>query len=136
QPETLAARPYQQCRFDFLEVDQRGKATLDALLRPHDARRLRPLLRPHTEPRRVPLLRPAAVGLLLLAVLAPLTFGLFHLNYRDELFLDRVADASLPLSPEQENRLLGLFRQTIFEGGYPSNDRLVLLESALLHAGR
>jgi cellulose synthase/poly-beta-1,6-N-acetylglucosamine synthase-like glycosyltransferase/predicted Zn-dependent protease len=136
QTTTLAARTYRQCRFAFAEVEDAGRATLDVLLGGRNARRLRPLLRPQKEPRRVPVLRPAAVGLLLLAVLAPLTFGLFRLNYRDELFLVRVADAPLPLSPEQDNRLQALFRQTISESRYPSNDRLVLLESALLHADK
>jgi len=136
QPKTLAARTYRQCRFAFGEVEDAGRATLGVLLGGRNAHRLRPLLRPHKEPRRVPVLRPAAVGLLLLAVLVPATFGLFHLNYRNELFLDYLTEAPLPLSAEQENRLLGLFRQTIHESRYPSNDRLVLLESALLHADK
>src|SRR5262249_10102163 len=42
----------------------------------------------------------------------------------------------LPLSPDQEDRLLAVYRRTIFDRRYPSTDRLVLLESALLHAGR
>ena len=62
--------------------------------------------------------------------------GLFHLTYQDELFLADVARAPLPLSPEQENRLLALHRQTVFESRFPSNDRLVLLETALLHANK
>ncbi len=136
RPTTLAARTYRQCRFTFAEVEDAGRATLDVLLGGRNARRLRPLLRPQKEPRRVPVLRPAVVGLLLLAVLAPVTFGLFRLNYRDELFLVRVADAPLPLSPEQDDRLQALFRRSITESRYPSNDRLVLLESALLHADK
>jgi tetratricopeptide (TPR) repeat protein len=81
----------------------------------------------------VPLLRPVAAAVLLLAVLVPLTLGLFHFSYRDELFLARLAGASVPLTAEQTNRLKSIFRQTI-ESRYPSDDRLVLLENALLHA--
>jgi cellulose synthase/poly-beta-1,6-N-acetylglucosamine synthase-like glycosyltransferase/tetratricopeptide (TPR) repeat protein len=134
RPETLAGRSYQECRFDFLTIDEPGRATLDILLQPHDARRLRPLLRPSNQPRHVPVLRPALVGLLLLAVLTPIAYGLFQLNYRDELFLDQVARAPRPLAPEQETRLMDIFRETIFDTRYPSNDRLVLLERTLLHA--
>jgi cellulose synthase/poly-beta-1,6-N-acetylglucosamine synthase-like glycosyltransferase/tetratricopeptide (TPR) repeat protein len=136
QPRTLAGRTYQQCRFAFQEVEPAGQATLDVLLGTRAARRLQPLLRPHKEPRTVPLLRPVAVALLLLAVLLPLTFGLFRLANRDELFLDRLAEAPLPLSREQEHRLFNIYRQAIFESKYPSDDRLVLLESALLHANK
>jgi cellulose synthase/poly-beta-1,6-N-acetylglucosamine synthase-like glycosyltransferase/tetratricopeptide (TPR) repeat protein len=131
QPKTLAARTYHQCRFEFMKVES-GWTTLGLLLKPADARRLRPLLRPRDEPRRVPVLRPALIGLLLLAILTPITLGLFHMNFRDELFLDRLADAPLPISPAQEERLLAIFQQTL-DSHYPSNDRLVLLENALLH---
>jgi cellulose synthase/poly-beta-1,6-N-acetylglucosamine synthase-like glycosyltransferase/tetratricopeptide (TPR) repeat protein len=136
QPKTLAARTYWQCRLAFAEIEEAGRATLDVLLGARNARQLRPLLRPHHEPRRVPVLRPAAVGLLLLVVLLPVAFALFRLNYRDEYFLDQVAAAPLPLSPEQDYRLQDLVRRSISKGGYPSNDRLVLLESALLHADK
>ncbi len=136
EPTTLAARTYRQIRFTFAEVEPAGRATLEVLLGGRNARRLERLLRPRKEPRRVPVLRPAAVGLALLAVLVPTTLGLFHLNHRNELFLERLTDAPLPLSAEQEGRLLALQHQTVFETRYPSNDRLVLLESALLHADK
>jgi cellulose synthase/poly-beta-1,6-N-acetylglucosamine synthase-like glycosyltransferase/tetratricopeptide (TPR) repeat protein len=131
-PKVFAARSYFECRFEFLKVEA-GQATLDLLLKPADANRLRPLIRPRHEPRRVPVLRPALIGLVLLALLTPMAYVVFRLNLRDELFLDRVADAPLPLAAADERRLQDIFERTI-DSHYPSNDRLVLLESALLHA--
>jgi cellulose synthase/poly-beta-1,6-N-acetylglucosamine synthase-like glycosyltransferase/tetratricopeptide (TPR) repeat protein len=130
-PQTLAARTYQQCRFEFVEVES-GRSTLDVLLTPRDASRLRPLLRPQDQLRRVPVGRPALVGLLLLALLTPIAFGAFRLVFRDELFLYRLIHAEVAVSPEQDNRLLDIFQKTV-SSRYPSNDQLVLEESAMLH---
>jgi cellulose synthase/poly-beta-1,6-N-acetylglucosamine synthase-like glycosyltransferase/tetratricopeptide (TPR) repeat protein len=135
KPVTLAARTYYQCRFAFVQVDA-GRAMMDVMLGRRNTQRLAPLLRPHKTPRPVPVLRAARVGLLWLAVLVPLIFGLFFWLHQDELFLYRVARAPLPLTSEQTSRLNALVRQAVTEGQYPTTDRLVLLESALLHADK
>jgi cellulose synthase/poly-beta-1,6-N-acetylglucosamine synthase-like glycosyltransferase/tetratricopeptide (TPR) repeat protein len=132
KPVTLAARTYYQCRFAFVQVEA-GRATLDVMLGSRNAQRLAPLLRPHKAPRPVPVFRAARTGLLWLAVLVPLTFGLFFWLHQDDLFLYRVARAQLPLTTEQTSRLNALVRQAVAEDQYPTTDRLVLLESALLH---
>jgi predicted Zn-dependent protease len=135
RPLTLAARNYSQCTFTFTQLEDVGRTTLDVLLGRPNARRLRPLLRPHKHPRGVPARHAATSALLMLAFLAPVAFGVYRLVYRDDLFLSRVSEAPVPLSSQDDSRLEAIFRQTISDS-YPSNDRLVNLENALLHAGK
>jgi cellulose synthase/poly-beta-1,6-N-acetylglucosamine synthase-like glycosyltransferase/tetratricopeptide (TPR) repeat protein len=134
QPQALAGRTWQQCRFEFLKAEA-GATTLDLLLKPRDARRLEPLVRPHNERRRVPVLRPVLIGLLMLAVLGPAAYFVFRLDFRDEIFLGQLAEAKLPLSQADEDHLQSIFEQTLSRS-FPSNDSLVLLEAALLHTNQ
>jgi tetratricopeptide (TPR) repeat protein len=69
----------------------------------------------------------------LLLPLVALEFGLFFLAYRDEFFLLRIVKGPIELPTADHDRLRAIYEHSIFHERRPSDDRLVLLESALLH---
>ena len=131
QTQVLAARPYQFTRFDFESIEGRGRETVESLVNPAMRRRLQPLLAAYAPSRHVPVGRALLAAAVLLVLLLPLEYVGFERFFRDEIFLYNVANQPLPLSDAEHVRLMDIYSLTLKQG-YPSTDRLVLLESALL----
>ena len=132
QTQVLAARPYQFTRFDFESIEGSGRETVESLVNPATRRRLQPLLAAYAPSRHVPVGRALLAAAVLLVLLVPLEYVGFERFFRDEIFLYNVAHQDLPLSDDEHHRLMDIYSATIKQS-YPTNDRLVLLESALLH---
>ena len=131
QTQVLAARPYQFTRFDFESIDGHGRETVESLVNPATRRRLQPLLAAYAPSRPVPVGRALLAAAVLLVLLLPLEYVGFERFFQDEIFLYNIAHQTLPLSGSERDRLMNIYSATL-EHRYPSTDRLVLLESALL----
>jgi cellulose synthase/poly-beta-1,6-N-acetylglucosamine synthase-like glycosyltransferase/tetratricopeptide (TPR) repeat protein len=133
QPRNLAARPYQLSRFQIESLEERGRETLEALASPRARRRLQPILDAYAPARKVPVGSALLAAAVLVVMLLPAEYLFFKVYFRDDEFLNTIADAEEPISEADRDRLLSLYTRTLKGQRYPSNDRLVLLENALLH---
>jgi predicted Zn-dependent protease/cellulose synthase/poly-beta-1,6-N-acetylglucosamine synthase-like glycosyltransferase len=134
RPQVFAARTCWRCALEFTHFQGSGWEVLQQLFTPAVGRRLGQLLQPSRPPRPVPMNKPLAAALLVLAPLAGVEFAAFRWVYRDDFFLQSLAN-SAPATPEDLARLDGIFKDSMRQQ-YPATDRLVLLSRVLNHADR
>ena len=134
----IGAHRYEYCAVEIEEFQGNGRTILNSLIHHPEGHHSNSVLNPLQQPWYIPIAKPALKGIIRLVPLAILTGVLFAFIHRDLYFLRDVKDGRLSASnPEVKSRLLSLYSETYLEaanGGYPSNDRLVLLIDALRQA--
>ncbi len=131
----VGSHDYHMCILELMSFEDQGRVALQNLLAPAETAEMDAVLNPDAEPVRVPMLRPVMLGVMALIPLLVVLAALFHYVHRDDLFLLDVAQRGGPLTVEQESRLDGVFQRTMAQPR-PDQDRLVLLDEAMIRLGR
>lgn len=133
--ETYGGKEYYRTVFEFGEFEGQGRGMLNTLANPAASRSLESALRPDRKPINVRMAGPTLVAILIAIPLIAALLYIFRAVHTDDFKLRQMAekDKSIPVTTLEENDYNRIFTRTkedIERGGYPSNDRLVLLMRA------
>lgn len=130
-PEQYGGKTYHRTVLEFNEFDAQGRATLNVIVNPNDARPLTQALKPDRRPIIVKMAGPTLVAILIAIPLILAQSGIFQFYHKDDYILRNISRKTPDTITEKDrSEVRRIFDSTMADKN-PTTDRLVLLMNAL-----
>ncbi len=135
-PEQYGGKTYHRCVLEFNDFEGEGRATLNTIVNPNDARPVTSALKPDRRPIIVKMAGPTLVAVLIAIPLILAQSGIFQFYHKDDYILRNISrKATAQLTDHDRAEVSRIYDKTMKDDN-PTTDRLVLLNDALKAADR